>query len=148
MKYLKPKCNKTIKLLRTIAHTNWGGSKETLKLYRSLIRTRIDYDCFIYGAARKTYLNKLITIHHQGLKLALGAYSTFPIESLFTEADEPPLTLRCEKVALQYSTKLKSFPSNPVYDCNFNPKCKQHFERKEKKTIKPFHFQMKSTLLE
>ena len=29
-KYLRTKCNKTIQLLRTIAHTNWRGSKETL----------------------------------------------------------------------------------------------------------------------
>ena len=34
IKYLRTKCNKTIQLLRTTAHTNWGGSKETLlKLY-------------------------------------------------------------------------------------------------------------------
>ena len=36
IKYLRTKCNKTIQLLRTKAHTNWGGSKETLlKLYCS-----------------------------------------------------------------------------------------------------------------
>ena len=120
-------------LLRTIAHTNWGGSKEILlKLYRSVIRLKLGYSCFIYGAARKTYLKELNTIHHQGLRLALGAYSTSPIESLYTEADEPRLTLRREKLALQYSTKLKSCPSNPAFDCPFNPKYKQHFERKEK----------------
>ena len=147
IKYLRTKCNKTIQLLRTIAHTNWGGSKETLlKLYRSLIRSRLDYGCFIYGAARKTYLKELNTIHYQGLRLALGAYST-SIESLYTEPDEPPLRLRCEKLALQYSTKLESCPSNPAYDCTFNPKYKQHFERKEK-TIKPFGLRMKSTLQE
>ena len=135
---MRTKCNKAIQLLRTIACTNWRGSKETLlELYCSLIRSRLNYGCFIYGAARKTYLKELNTIHHQGLRLALGAYSTFPIKSLYTEADEPPLTLRCEKLALQYSTKLKSCPSNPAYDCTFNPKYKQHFERKEK-TIKPF----------
>ena len=132
IKYLRTKCNKTIQLLRTIAHTNWGGSIKTLlKLYRSLIRSRLDYGCFIYGAARKTYLKELNTIHHQGLRLALGAYST-SIESLYTVADEPPLTLKREKLALQYSTKLKSCPSNPAYDCTFNSKYKQHFERKEK----------------
>ena len=52
------------------------------------------------------YLKELNTIHHQGLRLALGVYSTYPIESLYTEANEPPLTLRREKLALQYSTKL------------------------------------------
>ena len=145
---MRTKCNKTIQLLRTIAHTNWGGSKETLlELDRSLIRSTLDYGCFIYGAARKTYLKELNTIHHQGLRLALGAYSTSPIESLYTEADKPPLTLRGEKLALQYSTKLKSCPSNPAYDCTFNPKYKQHFERKEK-TIKPFGLRMMLTLQE
>ena len=133
IKSLRTKCNKTIQLLRTIAHTNWGGNKETLlKLYRLLIRSRLDYVCFIYGAARKTYLKELNTIHHQWLRLALGEYCTSPIESLYTEANEPPLTLRHEKPALHYSTKLKSCPSNPAYDCTFNPKYKQHFERKEK----------------
>ena len=133
IKYLRTKCNKTIQLLRTIAQTNWGGIKETLlKLYRSLIRSRLDYSCFIYWATRKIYMKELNIIHHQGLRLARGAYST-SIESLYTEPDEPPLTLRREKLALQYSTKLKSCPSNPGYDCTFNPKYKQHFERKEKK---------------
>ena len=47
-------------------------------------------------------------------------------------------------MALQYSTKLKSCPSNPAYDCTFNPKYKQHIERKEK-TIKPFGLWMMST---
>ena len=107
----------------------------------------VDYDCCIYGAARKTYLKELNTIPHQGLKLALRAYSTSPIESLYTEADEPPLTQRREKLALQYSTKLKAGPSNPAYDCTFNPKYKQHFERKEI-TIKPFGLRMMSTLQE
>ena len=148
IKYLRTKCNKTIQLLSAIAHTNWGGSKETLfKSYRSLIRSRLDYGCFIYGAARKTYLKELNTIHHQELRLALGAYRTSPVESLYTEADEPPLTRRREKLALQYSTKLKSCLSNPAYDCTFNPKYKHHFERKEK-TIKPFGLQIKSTLQE
>ena len=148
IKHLKPKCNKTIQLLKIIAHTNWGGNKETLlKLYCSLIRSKLDYGCFIYGTARKTYLKELNTIYHQGLRLTLGAYSTSPVESLYTEVDEPPLILRCEKLALQYFTKLKSCPSNPACDCIFNPKYKQHFERKEK-SIKLFGLWMKSTLQE
>ena len=50
IKYLRTKCNKTIQLLRTIAHTNRGRSKETLlKLYRSLIRSRLNYGCLYMG---------------------------------------------------------------------------------------------------
>ena len=52
IKYLRTKCNKTIQLLRTIAHTNWGGSKEPLlKLYRSLIKTRL-WLLYIWGSQK------------------------------------------------------------------------------------------------
>ena len=58
-------------------------------------------------------------------RLVLRAFRTSPIISLYTEVHEAPLQLRCEKLALQYYTKLKSCPSNPAYNCNFNPKYKK-----------------------
>ena len=51
--------------LRVVAHTDWGADKSTLlKLYRSLIRSKCDYSCFIYGSTRKSYLRCLDSIHH------------------------------------------------------------------------------------
>ena len=48
IKQQRIKCNKTIQLLRIIAHTAWGADKITLtKLYRCLIRSKLDYGCFI-----------------------------------------------------------------------------------------------------
>ena len=38
---------------------------------------------------------KLNTIHHQGLRLALGAYKTSPIESFYAKANESPLSKTC-----------------------------------------------------
>ena len=37
-------------------------------------------------------------IHHQGLRLALGAFRTSPTASLYVEADEPSLNTRREKL--------------------------------------------------
>ena len=112
--YLKAKCHKALQLLRVVAHTDWGADKSTLlKLYKSLVRSKLDYGCFIYGSARKSYLRCLDSIHHLGLRLALGALRTSPVESLYVEANEAPLILRREKLALQYFTKLQSCPSNP-----------------------------------
>ena len=51
--------------------------------------------------------------------------------SLYVEANEAPLSLRREKLALQYYTKLQSCPSNPTFDCTINPKYKDLFARKE-----------------
>ena len=124
--YLKAKCQKALQLLRVVAHTDWGADKSTLlKLYRSLVRSKLDYGCFIYGSARKSYLRSLDSINHLGLRLALGALRTSPVESLYVEANEAPLSLRREKLALQ------SCPSNPAFECTIDPKYKELFARKE-----------------
>ena len=44
IKLLKDKCTKALNLLRVLAHTSWGADQETLlHLYRSLIRSKLDY---------------------------------------------------------------------------------------------------------
>ena len=146
--YLKDKGNKTLKLLHIIAHKDWGADQHTsLKLYKTLICSKIDYGCFIYGAARKTYFKPLNTVHHEGLRLTLGAFRTFPLESLYSDAYEPPLKLRIIELGLQYYCKLKSLLTNPAHDCIFYPKQKSLFDQKEK-TIKPFDLRMKHILEE
>ena len=146
IQYIKDKCNKTLKLLRIIAHTDWGADFQTLlKLYRTLIRSKIDYGCYVYGAARKSYLKTLNTVHHEGLGLILGAFRTSPVESLYSEAYEPPRKLRFPKLGLQYYSKIKSLPTNPAHDCIFNSKHQILFNEKEK-AIKTFGLRMKPIL--
>ena len=129
---LKAKCHKALQLMRVVAHTDWGADKSTLlKLYKSLVRSKLDYGCFICGSARKSYLRCLDSIHHLGFRLALGALRTSPVKNLYVEANEAPLSLRREKLALQYFTKLQSCPSNHAFECTINPKYKELFARKE-----------------
>ena len=142
--YLKAKCHKALQLQRVVAHTDWGLIN-LLKLYRSLVRSKLDYGCFIYGSARKSYLCCLGSINHLGLRLVLGALQTSPLESLYVEANEAPLSLRREKLALQYYTKLQSCPSNPAFECTINPKYKECFARKES-AIPTFGIRIQSLL--
>jgi hypothetical protein len=44
------------------------------------------------------------------------------------EANELPVALRRQKIALQYVTKLKSSPLNPAYSCVFSPDFKVFFD--------------------
>ncbi|KAL5015725.1 hypothetical protein ScPMuIL_005314, partial [Solemya velum] len=69
-------------------------------------------------------------IHNQGLRLCLGAFRTSPAESLYAQANEPSLYLRCTKLSLQYATKLYSNPDNPAFNCVFNPQYKILFVQK------------------
>ena len=60
-------------------------------------------------------------IHNQGLRLALGAFRTSPITSLYVEADEPSLYSRREKLSLQYAKRLAANPPNPAHEVTFPP---------------------------
>ena len=115
IKYLKSKCLKTLNLLKVLSHTSWGAERSILlHLYRSLIRSKLDYEAIVYRSARKSYLAMLATVHHQGLRLAFGAFRTSPVDSLYVEAEEPSLYLSREKFALQYAIRLAANPSNPA----------------------------------
>ena len=121
IKYLKAKCLKALNLVKALSHTSWGADRTTLlKLYRSLVRSKLDYGCIIYGSARKSYLLMLDPIHHQGLSLALGAFRT-SVASLYMEADEPSLNSRREKLSLQYAIRLAANPSNHAHEVTFPP---------------------------
>ena len=72
IKKLKAKCQKALNLLRVVAHTDWGADRKILlNLYRTIVRSKLDYGCIVYGSARLSYLKTLDTIHHQGIRLAL-----------------------------------------------------------------------------
>ena len=131
IKQLKAKCQKALNLLRVVAHTDWGADRKVLlNLYPTIIRSKLDYASIIYGSARKSYLEMLDPIHHQGLRLALGAFRTSPSVSLLAEANEPSLYNRRLKLSMQYALKLKSYPSSPTYETVFEPQYKTLFENK------------------
>ena len=112
-----------------------GADRTTLlKLYRSLVRSKLDYGCIVHGSASKTALAKLDPVHNQGLRLSLGAFRSSSFESLYVEAREPPLEIRREKLALQYTIKLKSNPGNPAYDVLFNPKYQNLYTNRDSAT--------------
>ena len=114
IKKLKAKCQKALNLLRVVAHTDWGADRKILlNLYRTIVRSKLDYGCIVYGSARPLYLKTLDTIHHQGIRLALGAFRTSPAESLLVEANEPSLKDRRETlITIWHKTEIKSIKPN------------------------------------
>ena len=68
--YVKRKMSKALDVIKVDANSKWGVDKFTLfHLYRSL------------------------AIHLQGHRVCLGAFRTSPVDSLYVEANEPPLDL-------------------------------------------------------
>ena len=70
LRYLKDKCTKALNLLRVVAHSSWGADQQTLlHLYRSLIQSKLDYGCIVYGSSRGSYLQMLDPIQNHALRL-------------------------------------------------------------------------------
>ena len=118
--------------------------KPLLNPYRSLIRSKLHHGSIIYGCSKTIPEN--LRYHHQGLRLALGAFRTSPIESLYAEACEPFIYKR-QKLALQYITKLAASPQNLAYNDIFKPLYKQFYEN-QPNTIKLLVLRMESIIKE
>ena len=98
------------------AHLKWGGDRDTLlALYRTIVRSKLDYGCIVYGTASNTNLRQLDSIHNTGLRLALGAFCTSPVSSMYTEANEAHLEERPLKLSMNYYLKTRACTDNPAY---------------------------------
>ena len=122
MKYLKRECLKVLDILKVLSSSEWGADRDVLlPVYRTLVQSQLDYGSIVYGFARKLYTRQLDMVHQQGLRLALGAFCTSPIQSLYVEPNEPSLynNNRRVKLAMQYMVKLKTNTLNPAYSSIF-----------------------------
>ncbi|GFN81867.1 Pol-like protein [Plakobranchus ocellatus] len=81
-------------------------------LCKTLKRMMDDRDRLVHVLESRNLLSK-------GLRIALGAFRTSPIKSLYAEAGECSLKHRRTKLAFNYVMKLKSLPRNPCHDIVF-----------------------------
>ena len=103
---LRTQCKEALNLLRVVAHLKWGGA---------IVRFKLDYACIVYGTASNTNLRQLDSIHNTRLRLALGAFCTSPVSSLYTEANEAPLEERRLKLSMHYYLKTRACIDNPAH---------------------------------
>lgn len=73
-----------------------------LLIFQAMIRSVLDYGCFVYGSASKSVLDRLDVLQARALRLCCGAFRTSPVPALLIEMGEMPLWLRRIKLGLQY----------------------------------------------
>ena len=66
----------------------------------------------MYGKASNTNLRQLDSIHNSRPRLALGAFCTSPVFSLYTEANEAPFEERRLKLSMHYYIKTRACIEN------------------------------------
>jgi len=117
IKRLKQNCTRTLNVMKSLSGTEWGADREPLlMIYRSLIRSKLDYASQIYSSATKTALKMLDSVHHAGIRLSIGAFRSSPVESLYVESTEPSLYLRRNKISLQLYMRILAMEGTPAYE--------------------------------
>lgn len=116
LQVLKGSCLRRMNLIKHLSGKSWGSDRLTLlRLYRAILRTKIDYGCIIYQHARKQTLSLLDPVHNAAIRICTGAFRTSPTISLYAESGEPPLSLRRIQLTLQMIARLKQLPLSPTW---------------------------------
>ena len=96
IRYIKAKCLRALNLLIVLSHTSWGADRFTLlHLYRSLVRSKLDYGSIVYGSARKSYLQILDTVHHRGWSGGAMVLGKLPVPGRPTYLDNSEARAYC-----------------------------------------------------
>ena len=115
IQYIVNRCNKRMNLLRAVSGNDWGADKRTLlTLYRTLIRSVVDYGSIAYDSASKTNKKLLDQIQSKALRICCGAMMMTPIVSMQVDCGETSFELRRKELQLNYAAKLKASVGNPT----------------------------------
>ncbi|KAJ3646480.1 hypothetical protein Zmor_024066 [Zophobas morio] len=85
-----------------------------LRIYRTLLRPKLGYGAVAYSACRTRLLTPLITLQNIALRIALGAFHTSPVISLYSIANEPPLLCRFKYLQLSFAANTSRNRKTPA----------------------------------
>lgn len=114
---ISEKSSKFLNLLKVLAGSGWGIHPKHLRtIYISLVRSRVDFGCFLYDNSAKSNLFKLDRIQNQALRIIGGYIKSTPIHVMESELCLPPLFLRRLYLAYKYCIKSMSWSNNITID--------------------------------
>ena len=134
---LKRSCMKSINAMKImIKHSRSADTNFLLRIYKSIIRSKLDYGCEVYGTAPVTRLESLDPVHNAGLRLVTGAYRTTNAQSLYVLTNEPSLELRRSFLQILHFFRAKKIPErskvisweDPILDPVYTQKSNVYFK--------------------
>ena len=87
-------------MLASVCKRTWGIHRQTaLIFYKTIVRPRMDWACYLFTGAKKTLLQKLQVLQNSALRICLGSIRTTPINVLHHQAGIPTLNIRRKNIA-------------------------------------------------
>ena len=88
--------------------------KTLMMIYRSLLRSKIDYGCIEYSFASSRKLKSIESVSNEAMKTSSGCFKSTPKSSLQVITEEPLLQIKKDKLSLRYYYKVKSVLQSPA----------------------------------
>ncbi|KAL4154598.1 hypothetical protein QTP88_000455 [Uroleucon formosanum] len=109
--------SKTNRDIKAITGTRWGSHPSTLLLvYKAIIRSKLDYGCFLFGSASFSNWNRLNKVQSSCLRSIMGYVRSSPLPAIEVESSCPPSNIRCRWLAGKFLLKSLSYSSSPIFD--------------------------------
>ena len=80
-----------------------------MMIYRSLLRSKVDYGCIVYNSASSRELKSLVSVSNETMRISSGCFKFTPI------SQKKLLQMRRDKLVLKYYYKVKSLLQNPAF---------------------------------
>ena len=118
---IRQKTIKRLNLVKCISNFHWEAYRETLiRIYRAVVRSKIDYGSQIYATASNHILERLDAVHNEAIRVCTGAFKSSPVASLYVESGEPLLEYRRNQLISQHYVRMKRLPNMPVFQAILN----------------------------
>ncbi|KAL4082940.1 hypothetical protein QTP88_029458 [Uroleucon formosanum] len=85
-------------------------------LYKAIIRSKLDYGCFLFGSASFSNWNRLNKVQSSCLRSIMGYVRSSPLPAIEVESSCPPSNIRCRWLAGKFLLKSLSYSSSPIFD--------------------------------
>ena len=110
------KCMRSLNIIKFLRGKWWGSDPETLIiLFKSYVRSLIEFGCFVYFPIRKTLANKLERIQYTAIRYALGYRNSTPTNILLGESKLLTIRERAIFLGKCYFAKVNSTKKSLVY---------------------------------
>ena len=103
IKYIKDSTNERMNILKVLSHKSWGLNTEVLLgIYKTLVRSLLDYSLFLFGVLSDNMKSKLQTIQNLALRIIYKTRYDYSSELLHSRAKLQRIEDRARFLNLRY----------------------------------------------
>ena len=107
--HIQRKSLRSLNLIKFLRGTWWGCNPDTLLiLYKSFVRSTLEYGCFIFFPTQKTQIEKIERIQYAAIRYSFGYRISTPVNVLLSESKLDPLQERSKYLGINYINKIYS----------------------------------------